>query len=231
MSNRKVHQAPNYTEVKLKNEIEKLILEIRKFKPRVEVTVEGLPELAEGRIIEWNETQQLFRVDWKSITDEFITHSGLRTGLRNFFKLKLFTAPVLFKCELVRRLPDGTFHYRTPEKIYKQQKRGALRIPLQRGSASLVTSKGRHGILDLSISGARLDLPEEISSGIHAFEGCALLLGKARISAPGFQAVITSRSPDSCGIRFSGLNESLRVEIKQYLIESLHLYYQEISKK
>ena len=229
MSTRRVHQAPNYIEVKAKDENEKLNLEIRKFKPEVEVTVEGLPELAQGRIIDWNASQKLFRVDWRSITDDFKMHSGLRTGLRNFFRVKLFTSPILFKCELVRRLPDGTFHYRLPEQIYKLQKRGALRVPLKSGTASLITRSGRYAMLDLSIAGARLSLPESESSKHHTFENCTLILGGKKITAPGFQATITSRSKEGCGVRFSGLDETLRFEIKQYLIESLHAYYQEAS--
>ena len=231
MSTRKIHQSPTFSVVQDGKEIDRLLLEIKKFKPAVEVTIEHLPHLARGKIIDWHEGKKLITISWTKISEEFIESSGLRTGLRAFFKVSLFSVQILFKCELVRRLPDGYYQYRTPETFYKNQKRSALRVPLDSRSGTLVTPLGSFPILDLSISGARIGLPLSISKKIHTLENCSLILGKQKISTSRFGITVTSRADDFSGCRFHGLNEGIHVVIKQFLIESLHEYFKKAKQK
>ncbi len=231
MSTRKIHQSPTFSVVQDGKEIDRLLLEIKKFKPGVEVTIEHHPHLARGKIIDWHDGKKLITIHWTEIPEGFVESSGLRTGLRAFFKASLLSVQILFKCELVRRLPDGCYQYRTPDVFYKNQKRLALRVPLDSGSGTLVTPLGSYPILDLSISGARIGLPLSTSKKIHALENCSLILGKRRISTSRFGVTITSRNDDFSGCRFHGLNEGIHVEIKQFLIEALHEYFKKAKQK
>jgi len=231
MSTRRVHRSPTFQQVQETAELNRILKEIRKFKPEVEVTIEHHPVLSQGRIIDWHEEKRLFTVEWIKIPDEFKESSGRRTGLRAFFKVSLFSVQVLFKCELVRRLPDGSYQYRTPEVLYKNQKRSALRVPLAPGSGALITPLGVFTLTDLSTSGARFEIPSSFSKKIHQIENCVLQLKRKKISTPRFGITLTRRFEDSAGCRFHGLNEAIHIEIKQFLIESLQDYFKRVKTK
>jgi hypothetical protein len=132
---------------------------------------------------------------------------------------------ILFKCELIRRLPDGTYQYRVPQRIYKNQKRTALRVPLASGAGLIRTPKGSFAILDLSVAGARIELPISESKKLHQIEKCSLILGGRKFTPPEFGITLTSRQDEFAGCRFHGLNEGIHVEIKQFLIEALHDFF------
>ena len=225
MSSRKIHQAPTFQEIETSKELERVVLEIHKFRPSVEVSVEHHPFIARGRMIDWNPAKKLLTVEWKTIPEEFRASSALRTGLRAFFKVSLFSMQILFKCELIRRLPDGTYQYRIPAKIYKNQKRTALRVPLPKGKGLLRTPKGSFAILDLSMAGARIDISLSESKKLHQVENCSLILDGRKFTPPAFGVTLTSLYDELAGCRFHGLNEGIHVEIKQFLIEALHDFF------
>lgn len=226
MSIRKVHQAPAFNRITRLDEIRRLVLEIQKLKPSFEVSVEGHPGLARGRIHHWDVTKKLFSVRWSEINEDFQNACGVRTGLRSFFKVKLFTTQLLFRTELIRRLRDGEYQYRIPPDLFQSQLRKSLRLPLPANQARLMCKQGVFPVLDLSVSGARLALAREQSAELHHLESCILVLGKTRIQSPHFEAILTHRGEDFAGCRFRGLNEALHVKIKQFLVECLHLLIQ-----
>lgn len=230
MSQRRVHEAPSFTRVEDETEHLNLVRELIKIRPETEVSIEGSQEVRKGRIIEWNPQRKSFTVRWTSASESFHVLTGSRTGLRNYFKVRLFTTQLVFRAEALRRLPDGTYHYRFPEAIYKQQKRGALRVPLARGIGKLRTNEGTFAIEDLSVGGARLLMPSDKVRNLHELTGCELLLDDWIISTPEFTATLTHRTEKGSGTRFSGLNEAIRTEIKQFLVEALRTYYQEAWK-
>ncbi|MBU6153440.1 MAG: hypothetical protein KGP28_03980 [Bdellovibrionales bacterium] len=231
MTSRKVHQAPTFVRVDEGQEIKRIILELQRLTHPAEVTLENHPSVAKGKIIEWNEAKKLFTVEWSELTREFFLKSGEKTGIRAFFKVNLVSFPVLFKCELVRRLPDETFQYRTPVQFFKNQRRAALRVPLEPGAGKLKTHHGTFPVLDLSTSGARVAIPESLSRSIHVLDGCSLILSGKKIQSPDFGVRITTRLKESAGCRFHGLNEALHIEIKQFLMEALHDFFQKVKKK
>jgi hypothetical protein len=231
MSSRKVHQAPTYTRIVDPKVSNRILLEIKRFKPDAEASVENCPALARGKIVDWNVEKSLFTVNWKKLPEEFAEYSGSRTGQRSFFKIQTFTTQIMFKTEIVRRLDETTYHYRTPKDWYQNQKRAALRVPIEAGSAKLSTPIGTFPILDLSTAGAALQVPESLVRKAHHFEKCTLILGSRRITTPNFGITITRRQPDQIGCRFHGLNEAIHIEIKQYLIEALQWFFKEHVKK
>ena len=231
MSSRKVHQAPTYTRIDDQKVSNRILLEIKRLKPETEASVENCPVLARGKIIDWNVEKSLFTVTWSKLPEEFAEFSGSRTGQRSFFKTQTFTTQLMFKTEIVRRLDETTYHYRTPKEWYQTQKRAALRVPLKPGSAKLSTPIGIFPILDLSTAGAALQIPEALSRKAHHFEKCTLILGSRRISTPTFGITLTRRQSDQVGCRFHGLNEAIHIEIKQYLMEALQWFFKEHVKK
>ena len=230
MSNRRVHEAPSFTKVENVQERARLIQELIKIKPKAEVSLEGSHEVVSGRITEWNAQRKSFTVKWDSLSESFHQRTGSSTGLRSYFKVSLFTTQLVFRAEAIRRLPDGSYHYRFPQELYKQQKRGALRVPLARGIGKLRTNEGTFAIEDLSVGGARILLSPDQSRRLHELTGCELVLNGWVISTPEFNATLTHRTEKGSGTRFSGLNENIRTEIKQFLIEALRAYYLEAWK-
>jgi hypothetical protein len=225
MTSRRVHQAPHFSAITDLRDRRRIALEIKKLKPAAEVSVEGVPDLAKGKVIDWIEAKKLFTVKWDDLPDSFQSHSGSITGLRSFFKIKLLSTQVVFKCELIRRLPTDEYQYRIPTEIYQHQNRTALRVPLRRGEGKLKTPRGTFSILDLSTSGARLALSEPLSASIHHVEGCTLILGKKKIATPDFGITLTHRGEQEFGCRFHGLTEEYRIQIKHYLIEELQHFF------
>jgi hypothetical protein len=231
MSTRKVHQAPTYTLIDDPKVSNRILLAIKKLKPETEVSVEKCPALARGKILDWNLEKALFTVSWTKLPEDFIESSGLKTGQRSFFKTQTFTTQLLFKTEIVRRLDETTYQYRTPKEWYQTQKRAALRVPLKAGSAKLSTPAGIFPILDLSTAGAALKIPETLLRKSYHLENCTLILDSKRLTTPEFGITLTRRQPDQVGCRFHGLNESIHIEIKQYLMEALHRFFKEPAKK
>jgi hypothetical protein len=230
MSTRRVHEAPSFSRVEDPKVHLSLIREIIKIKPPVEVSIEGSHEVLKGRIVEWNSDRKIFTVAWHNLSDTFHTLTGSKTGLRSYFKVKLFTTQLVFRAEAVRRMPEGHYHYRFPTELFQQQKRGALRVPLARGVAKLKTLEGTFPVEDLSVGGARIVFDPEKGRELHELTGCELYFGDWIISTPEFCATLTHRTERGSGIRFSGLNEAVRTELKQFLIEALRSYYQEAWK-
>ncbi len=230
MSTRRVHEAPSFARVEDPKERARLIQELIKMRPKAEVSLEGFHEILSGRITEWNPQRKAFTVKWDSLSDSFHQRTGSSTGLRSYFKVSLFTTQLVFRAEAVRRLPDGSYHYRFPQELYKQQKRGALRVPLARGIGKLRTNEGTFAIEDLSVGGARIVLTPDQSRKLHELTGCELLVNGWVISTPEFTATLTHRTEKGSGTRFAGLNENIRTEIKQFLIEALRTYYLEAWK-
>jgi hypothetical protein len=227
MITRKLFTAPTYALIDNSKIRNRIVLEIRRLKPEVEVSVEGCSDLARGKIIDWNEKNRLFTVQWKSIPDAFAEQTGSKTGLRSFFKTHVFTTQLLFKTEIVRRTDETEYQYRIPEAFYQNQRRKALRVPLPPGSAWLVTARGTFPVLDLSVSGAALKIRSDQFPEIRQMEQCELILGKKRLTTPEFGITFTRRGEEQAGCRFHGLNESLHIEIKQFLFQFLQVYFKE----
>ena len=222
MSTRRVDEKPSFAEVSDPMDREKLQKEIQKIRPGVEVSIEGHSEVAKGRIIDWNPQRKLFTVKWEKKSEIFDEVTDARTGLRAFFKSKLFSTQLIFKTTTVRKLEDGTYHYRIPNELFKQQRRGALRVPIYSG-AFFSSLEGKFRILDLSVSGARLKVPKTLKHS--KFTGCELSLDGYRLGTPDFVAQTTFTGPEEIGVRFAGLNEGIRTEMKQYLMDALKLHY------
>jgi hypothetical protein len=188
MSTTRVNEKPSFAEIDDPGEKEKLQKEIQKIKPPIEISIEGFSEVAKGRIMDWNAQRKLFTVAWSKKSEKFDEMTDKQTGLRAFCKSQLFSTQLIFKTTTVRHLDDGTYHYRIPTQWFKQQRRGALRVPIHHGTA-------------LSLDGYK-------------------------IKAEDFRATVTFRGDHEIGVRFSGLNEALKTEIKHYLIEALRIHYE-----
>ena len=223
MTVRRIEEKPSFAEVDSVIERDKLLKEILKIKPKVEVSIEGHSEIAKGRIIEWSTTRKLFTVKWDSKSTKFDQATNTQTGLRVFFKALLFSTPLVFKTTTVRHLPDGNYHYRIPQQMFKQQKRGALRVPLSSGKGVLNTREGRFRLLDLSVGGASFKIEKGFKT--TRFTACELILDGMRIRTPEFEAQATYVATSHLGVRFSGLNENVKTQIKQFLVEALRAHY------
>jgi hypothetical protein len=222
VSTRKVHQAPAFTRISNPAELKRILMEIEKMRPPFEVSLENHGGLAQGRIRHWDAGKKLFSVQWSKAQESFFSACGERTGLRSFFKVKLFTTQLIFRTELIRRLPEGEFQYRIPRDFFQSQLRKSLRLPIPKGRAFLRSDQGTFPVLDLSTSGARIGISDQASSGISVLNSCILILGQKQITTPELTFSITHRSESSAGGRFRGLNESLQISIKQYLIDTLY---------
>ncbi len=233
---RKIHAEPNYTLLQNPREITRIEKEMNQFHPKVEVTIEGSSEIASGKIVEWYPKRRFFSVKWNKIPEAFEALTESKTGLRTFFKAHLFSTQVLFKSTTLRRLSeeetqDGSviYHYRIPEQIYQQQRRGALRVPLVKKAAILITPIGSFELLDLSITGAKLRaLDEEMEPLIgQEWKNVQLYFGKTKINTKNFHVKITRKTKDWCAIGFTKISDFERTQIKQFLIEALRAYYAE----
>jgi hypothetical protein len=232
---RKIHEEPNYTILKNEKEISRIEKEITQFKPKTEVTIEGLSDIAVGRIFEWYPKRKFFSVKWSKLSEKFEKQTESKSGLRVFFKAHLFSTQVLFKSTTLRRLSeeeteDGSviYHYRIPEIIYQQQRRGALRVPLSKSAATLVTPMGKFQLLDLSVTGAKLrripDVEPEMGKELKTVE---LFLGKNKISSKNFHVKFTRVASGWCAVGFTKISDLERTQIKQFLIDALRSYYAE----
>ena len=225
MSIRKEDLAPSFAQIENEKERESLIKEILKIKPKVEVSLEGVSEVAHGRIIDWNAGRRLFTIRWEKKSEHFAETTDSQTGLRVYMKARLFSTQLIFKTTTARRLEDGTYQYRLPIEIYKQQRRGALRVPIKRGKVRFKTSEGSFSVMDLSVGGAKLRSNQ--GKTLNKLTHCELNLDGYRIKTEDFEATVTYRDDQSVGVRFSGLNEKIHAEIKQFLMEALRTHYEE----
>ena len=225
---RTTHTSPTFQLLETETEINALAREIQKIKPKVEVTVEGRSELAKGRIIEWHAARKFFVVEWDKKSDAFSDHTNSRADLRAFFKGQLFSTQLMFKSIAVRRLNDDVYHFRIPEQMYKQQRRGALRVPIIARNATLITPQGDFEIVDLSVGGAKFkpNGTAKIRLGSTLLH-CELKIGRKKISPEHFGVKVTSESETTFGCRFAGLETADQVLIKQFLMEALRQYYKE----
>ena len=233
---RKIHVEPNFTILKNEREISRIEKEITQFSPKAEVTIEGSSEIATGRIIEWFPRRKFFSVRWTKLPEGFEHQTETNSDLRVFFKAHLFSTQVLFKSSTLRRLSeeettDGSiiYHYRIPEQIYQQQRRGALRVPLAKKAATLVTPLGKFELLDLSVTGARvlpLDEEKNLIAG-KEWKTVELYFGKKKITTKDFHVKLTRITKDWCAIGFTKISDLERTQIKQFLIEALRTYYAE----
>jgi hypothetical protein len=224
MSSIRTNEKPSYAEITELPEREKLQKEIQKIKPRVEISIEGLSEVAKGRIVDWNPQRKLFTVKWEKKSEKFDEMTDKQTGLRVFCKSQLFSTQVIFKTTTVRHLEDGTYHYRIPIQWFKQQRRGALRVPIHNGNAVLASQEGRFKILDLSVSGARLRCPKGFKAS--KLMGCELNLDGYRLKTADFSAGVTYTSESEIGVRFVGLSENIKTEMKHFLLDALKIHYE-----
>ncbi len=220
---------PTFGAISEENDLISVQREILKVKPKVEVTIEGMPEMAKGRITEWHPPRKFFAVEWDKKTDAFSDQVESRAELRVFFKAHLFSTQLIFKTVTVRRFSDSVYHFRIPEQLFKQQQRGALRVPIRSKSATLSTPEGDFEIVDLSVGGAKLKVIERnnrVRLG-STLMNCELKLGRKKLRPENFGIKITAENEASIGCRFSGLEALDKALIKEFLMEALRIYYKE----
>lgn len=231
---RKVHSEPTYTLIQNDKVMSRIEKEITQTRPKAEITIEGLSDIAHGKIVEWFPHRKFFAVKWTKVPDAFIKQTDTKTGLRVFFKAHLFSTQIMFKSTTLRRLSeeettDGSviYHYRIPEQIYQQQRRGALRVPLSKKTAILNTPIGRFELLDLSVTGAKLrPLDPEMEPHLgQEWKHVELQFGKDQLHAKTFHVKVTRVTKEWCAVTFSKISEYERIQIKQFLIEALRTYY------
>ena len=227
---RRVHLAPNYSEVEDKKELTRVMKEIQRFKPRVEVTLTGGTEIAKGRITEWHPARYFFAVTWDTKSKAFAAKTESSSDLQVFFKTQIFTTQLVFKTKTVRMLDEQTYHYRIPEQIFQQQRRGALRVPMQgltsSARATFICTAGEFPILDLSVSGAKFEFESKKIKAGSILRSCSLKLGKQTITTPDFEARVTGTQGSFIGVKFLGLETEEKTKVKQFLIEALKNYFE-----
>jgi hypothetical protein len=230
---RRVQIGANYKLIQKATELKRIESEILRMHPKTEVTIEGSSEIAKGKIVEWFPNRKFFTVQWIKLPTDFQNQSGSTSGLRVFFKVQMFSTQVVFKSTTLRRINVETtektfpvYHYRIPEEIFQQERRGALRVPLESGSASICTNEGTFQILDLSITGAKISNSEKINTPPVGTEwkNARLFLGKHQVNGKEFKIKITRKNDDECTVQFKQITDQEKVLIKQYLIEALRIY-------
>lgn len=232
---RKINAEPNYTVLKNEKEMSRIEKEISQMQPKAEITIEGSSEIAHGKIVEWYPKRKFFSVKWSKLSKNFERQTETKSGLRVFFKAHLFSTQVLFKSTTLRRLSeeetqDGSivYHYRIPDQIYQQQRRGALRVPLMKGAAILRTTFGNFELLDLSVTGAKLKRIPKVEPPMgKELKTVELQLGKTTLSQKNLHVKFTRIASDWCAVGFTKITDLERTQIKQFLIEALRAYYAE----
>lgn len=223
-SSKRFETGPSFTLIELMKERIQIEKEIIKVNPEIEVSLEGLSELATGRFVDWDATRKLFIVRWKFISDSFKQKTESQIGLRAYFKCTLFTTQLVFKTTTVRRLEDGDYQYRLPDFIFKKQKRGALRVPIAPHTAFLECAEGRFEIVDLSASGMRLRIHAHFKP-TSLFTEPSLILNSVKLKNAGLQIKVLRREKDFLGCKFLNFSEQNKVTIKQFLIDSLRVHF------
>ena len=242
---RKISTTPSFSLLTQPKEIKTAVQEISKLSPLAEVSIEGLTELATGVVTEWQEKRNFFTVEWKKKSAKFSTKTESQSGLRVFFKLQLFSTQIVFKSTTLRRVNERFSHFRIPEQLYQQQRRGALRVPIFGTNAFIVTPQGEFPLVNLSVAGARAAHGGYDTHGEHGtskdrttgkskisplflnviLDPCTLVLGRRRISNPNFGVRVTHLDESGVGLLFHGLTATDKILMKQFLVEALHLYF------
>lgn len=227
MSNRKLQVAPNYAPVQLKEEIILFGKEIEKLQPKVEVSLQESTELANGNIIVWDTKRKFFRVHLPKRSPAFDDCLDKDATQPAYFKVHLLSSQIVFKAIAVRKFTGNSFDFRMPEEVYKQQRRGAMRVPtLDLNLKARITLKiGKQAevftarVIDLSITGAKLraigKFPRIPQMSEVEFE--LLIPGKVIE----FKSKVAHSNEEIMGCRFAGVSADQRVIIKQFLIEGL----------
>jgi hypothetical protein len=227
---RKQAAAPSFKPVESDRELKLLVDEIKKIRPLAEISLEGLSELAKGRILDWQPQRKIFTVEWIKKSQSFDELTEKSPGLRAYVKTQLFTTQLVFKSTTVRRVDDDHSHFRIPEQLFHQQQRGALRVPLLASQAILKTPQGEFMLSDLSVGGAKAAIPADsnLTAGLD-LSPCQLTIGNLKIHSPQFQAKVArvqkGDASNIVGFKFSGLEDRHRSLIKQFLIDALKNYY------
>jgi c-di-GMP-binding flagellar brake protein YcgR len=226
---RKVHLAPTFKPVDSEKECKVLYDEIRKLRPPCEISLEGLNEIAKGKILDWQPHRKLFSVEWSKKSEAFDLLTEKSVGLRAYVKTQLFTTQLVFKSTTIRRVDETHSHFRLPEILYHQQQRGALRVPLINSRGTLKTPRGEFIMKDLSVGGAKIEVPNgsRLSMGIE-LSPCELRIGTLRITNPEFKVKVARTIEGVAGVRFVGLAERHRSVLRQFLINALKEYYEQL---
>ncbi len=230
---RKANYSPSYSQIN-EPEKERLIhAEMKKFKPKVEVTLSGGSEIATGRIVEWFPKRHFFIVEWERKSKTFKELNFEDAALRVYFKAKLFSTLVVFKSTPVRKGDDRFSDYRIPTAMYQQQSRSALRVPLKKGAGTLSTPRAEFDLIDLSVNGARIKHSKPsrrfFKTGTE-LSPAKLKLGNLKLHDEDFKIVITSSTLDDYGCRFVGMSPENKTLIKHYLIDALRAFYGDVAK-
>ena len=226
MSTRREDLGPTFKVVESAKDRLQLEKEIIKILPAVEVSLEGLSDLALGRVIAWDQPRKLLQIRWDTISQAFTDKTESETGLRAYFKMDLFSTQLVFKTTTIRRIEDGTYHYRIPDFIFKKQKRGMLRVPLPPESAFLECNEGRFELLNLSIGGAKLKIDSTFKP-TSIFTHCVLNLSGLKVTAPALEVKALRREKEYLGCKFGGLTDANKTQIKQFLIDALRVHFKE----
>ncbi len=231
---RRIQVGANYKLIQKATELRRIEAEILRMPPKTEVTIEGTNEIAKGKIIEWFPNRKFFTVQWGKLPTHFAQQSGSKSGLRVFFKVQMFSTQIVFKSTTLRRIQLEEsetqlplYHYRIPEEIFQQERRGALRVPLENGMASIRSKEGIFNIVDLSVTGAKIFVPEKtpIPPAGTEWKSAQLFFGKHQVSSIQFKIKIVRKSDEECTVQFKQNTDFEKVQIKQFLIEALRIFY------
>lgn len=231
---KKSDKAPSFSILNNSKKIAAIHKEIEKFQPEAEVSIEGYPDVAKGNIVEWHSSRKFFVVEWLRKSKGFDQKTESESGLRVFFKSRLFSTQILFKSTTLRRSEDGgRSHFRIPEEIYQQQLRSALRVPILTNDAILKIPQGEFKIIDLSLGGAKVKIPTQLFNKNYVgiiIDQAQLYFGNRKITHPELKIKIANIQNEWMGIKLSGLRESDETVLKQYLVEALQVFYQSITE-
>lgn len=228
-SNMKLHVAPTYSPVQLTEETKLIAAEIQKVSPLVELSLAESTALARGNIVLWDTTKKFFRVHRvkspKAFEDE-LEKDALRP---TYFKVHLLSSQLVFKAQVIRRSSELSIDYQLPETIYKQQRRGAMRVPTTGLKARLEIGSGKSRVVipckvtDLSITGARLIPNGAMPKLLPRMDAEVELMIPERPTT--LICKIAYSSEEAIGCRFQNVTREALVPMKQFLIESLRLYF------
>jgi hypothetical protein len=233
-STMKLHVAPTYSPVQLTEETKLIAAEIQKVSPLVELSLADSTALARGNIVVWDTARKFFRVHRvkspKSFEDE-LEKDALRP---TYFKVHLLSSQLVFKAQVIRRSSELSIDYQIPETIYKQQRRGSMRVPLTGLKARLEVGTGKSRMVipckvtDLSITGARLVPNGAMPKLLPRMEAEVELLIPERPAT--LRCRIAYSSEEAIGCRFQDVHREALVPMKHFLIESLRQYFSRRTK-
>ncbi len=234
---RKLHIAPNYAPVQMKEEIQLFAKEIQKLSPKVEVSLQESTEIATGTISLWDVKRKFFRVTIVKRTPGFDECIDKDASIPAYFKVHLLSSQIVFKAAALRKFTGNSFDFRLPEEVFKQQRRGALRVPTEilNLKARVTIAEGKTAevyttkVLDLSISGAKLKAIGKFPKLSQMKEvSVELMIPTKTVEV---DAKIAHSTEAVMGCRFTGVGAEQRVLLKQFLIEGLRVLFKKESAK